>query len=461
MKRILILMLVVSMILTLTVGCNSNENASENNVGSTNNSTVATGNDDSSEDGKRLSGTITVITNRTDLLKEDAAISMMDYAAEFNKIYPDVVVEFEGLTDYEGQIKIRMNTKEYGDVLMIPRENLTKEQLPDFFAPLGSLEEYQDKYLWITDKEYDGTVYGISVVGNAQGIVYNKDVFKAAGVETLPTSPEEFLKALQMVKDNTDAIPYYTNYAAGWPLGGQWETQALSIAGDGDWQSSLAHQDAPWAEGEPYYVLAKTLNDIVALGLNEEDPTTTDWEGSKGMIARGEIATMVLGSWSIVQMQEAAANEGLDPSVIGYMPFPYTNADGNIYAASGGDYNLGVNVHSDNKDAAEAWVKWFIDESTFTLDQGGISPIIGSEMPETLSGFADLGVIFVSNNPTPVGEETYVDAIDTESEVGRWSEKYRMRIIESAIGNTDESFEDIMDDLNARWKAAREELEIE
>lgn len=464
MKKILSLVVTVALLVSLFVGCSSDtDEVIEANGGDTKTETskddsgkTETETDDAEES---LSGTITVITNRTDLLQEDAGKSLFDYAAEFNAIYPDITVEFEGLTDYQGQISIRMNTEEYGDVLMVPSENLTKDQLSNFFEPLGTVEEMEKKYLWITEQAYDGTVYGVPHMGAAQGIVYNKEVFAAAGVDTLPTSPEEFIEALEKIKAN-DVIPYYTNYAAGWPLGGQWESQAPSLGGDPNWQNTVSHTDAPWSPGEPYYILSKTLFDIVAKELSEPDPTTTDWEGSKGMLARGEIGCMVLGSWSISQMQDAATAEGIDPSVIGYMPFPYTNADGNIYAASGGDYCMGINTYSENKAAARAWLDWFIDESSFTVDQGGISPVIGNPMPETLKAFEDLGVVYVSNAPAPAGEETFLDDVDTESEIGRWSEAYRMRLVEAAIGNTGETFEDVMDDLNARWKAARESLGI-
>lgn len=67
----------------------------------------------------------------------------------------------------------------------------------------------------------------------------------------------------------------------------------------------------------------------MADGLTEDDFTTTSWEGSKGMINRGEIATMVLGSWAYSQMVDADSH-GED---IGYMPFPIT-IDGKQYASA-------------------------------------------------------------------------------------------------------------------------------
>ncbi len=47
------------------------------------------------------------------------------------------------------------------------------------------------------------------------------------------------------------------------------------------------------------------------------------------MIGKGEIATMSLGSWAIVQMPEKAT----DPADIGYLPFP-VHVGGKFHAVS-------------------------------------------------------------------------------------------------------------------------------
>ena len=44
-------------------------------------------------------------------------------------------MELGPITDYEGEVKIRMNSDEYGDVLLIPQV-VAKADYPKFFAPL-------------------------------------------------------------------------------------------------------------------------------------------------------------------------------------------------------------------------------------------------------------------------------------------------------------------------------------
>ena len=65
---------------------------------------------------------------------------------------------------------------------------------------------------------YQDVVYGIPSMANVQGIIYNKKVFEEAGVTELPKTPDEFLTALAAIKEKTDAIPLYTNFAAGWTM---------------------------------------------------------------------------------------------------------------------------------------------------------------------------------------------------------------------------------------------------
>ncbi|GAF64599.1 ABC transporter substrate-binding protein [Bacillus sp. TS-2] len=395
-----------------------------------------------------LEGDLTILIHRTDIV--DTVFE--GYKEAFQERHPNVEISFEAITDYQGQVNIRMNTTDYGDVLMLP-DNILPRDFPTFFEPLGNTDELLEKYLFADIASFERVTYGIPITINANGIVYNKDIFEEAGVTEIPSTHEEFIEAMKLVKENTDAIPLYTNYGDTWPLS-QWEANRLSISGDPDFNNELVRTARPFEEGEPHYQLYKLMYDVVEQELTENDPLTTDWESSKQMLANGEIATMVLGSWAITQIQDMAA----DPSSIGYMPFPYTHDDGTIYSTVGSDFAVGINVHSDSKEAARAWIDYFVDESNYAVDEGGISPLIGEPYPETLASFDELGVEFISDNPPNEGEEGLLDDIDNQSEVGLWAENFKQRIVEAAIGNRSESYDDIMEDLNVRWQEAQEQL---
>ncbi|MGJ7442189.1 ABC transporter substrate-binding protein [Aquipuribacter sp. MA13-6] len=396
------------------------------------------------EAAEDVSGDITVLTNRTDLVDTTFA----EYKETFEGLYPEVTVNFEAITDYEGEVRIRMNTSDYGDVLLIPN-SITADQLPSFFSPLGSVEELGEEYRYVNEQAYEGEVYGLAIVGNAQGMVYNKAVWEEAGITEPPATPEEFQSALQAIADSTDAVPLYTNYADGWPLT-QIENNRGAISANPDAVNELVQSDAPWAEGEEHYIMDSLIFDAVEAGLTEDDPTTTEWELSKELLATGQVATMVLGSWSVVQMQELAD----DPDNIGFMPFP-NQVDGTFYSASAGDYKNAVNVNSENQEAARAWVDWFANESGYAEDQGGLTPRLDGPNPETLADFEELGVELLEINPAPAGEEGLVQNIDAAAEIGLFEPIYRQRLVDAARGASDETKEQIFEDLNTRWAEAR------
>ena len=144
-----------------------------------------------SGDSTTISGDIIVLTQRTDIVDTVFA----DYKKRFEAKYPDVHVTFEAITDYEGEVRIRMNTKDYGDVLLIPN-SITADQLPTYFEPLGSTDELKQKYRFVTEQAYQGKTYGLAITGNAQGFVYNKKIWTSAGITQPPKTPDEFITAL-------------------------------------------------------------------------------------------------------------------------------------------------------------------------------------------------------------------------------------------------------------------------
>ncbi|MBW7473791.1 extracellular solute-binding protein [Paenibacillus oenotherae] len=428
-------LLTVALVGSMLAGCSQNN--AENNP--------TTNTEGTEQTGKGPSGEITVLTQRTDIV--DTVFK--GYAAEFNKKYPDVKVNFQALSDYEGQITVRMNSDDYGDVLLVPT-SIPLADTPEFFEPLGDLAEMSKEYIGLEERAVDGKAYGIPIAVNFSGVLYNKKVFNDAGVTKAPRTTDEFLAALKAIKDKGNAIPLYTNYADSWPLT-QWEAALTTVAGNVDYVNvEQPNTDENFVPGKPHYELYKVMYDAAKQGLIEKDPTTTNWEASKADMANGKIGAMVLGSWAIGQVSALAPNK----DDIAYMPFP-TNAS-EIIMPLADDYTLGINKNSDNKEAARAWIDWFVKESGYSVEQaGGMSPVIGAPLPETLKQFEGTDVKFELQSPAKPGQEGWVDKIDKDAEIGLWQPEFKKRIIEAAIGNLDESFDDIMKDLNEDWVNSR------
>lgn len=457
MGKRLAALLAVLLLSGATTAC-SNNGASSSPTGTTappsTSASSSTSSAPSASASTDISASITVLTNRTDIVH---TIFEAQYLPAFNKIYPNIKVTFQALTDYEGGTKTRMNTTDYGDVLLIPNA-IKPDQLASYFTPLGSVADLGKTYRLVTEQSFNGTTYGLPITVNANGIVYNKKVWSAAGITTLPKSPDEFLADLQTIKTadtgkNGFIAPYYTNYHDGWPTT-QWQSDAGQISANPDFTNSLYKTDAPWTSGNDEYTIYKLMYDIVNKGLAERDPTTTDWETSKGLLGSGKISAMVLGSWAIVQMQQAAVTAGGSAADIGYMPFP-SQVNGKFYSNIGGDYKIAVNKNSPNQAAALDWLYWFENNSGYAYDQGGVSPLLNGKNPTQLADFTAADVQYIQQTPAPAGQQAFLGQIQDTSKIQLFGNDWPQRIIDAARGATHETLDQIFTDLNTKWAAAR------
>ena len=459
MKKALALTLAAAMAATLLAGCGggSGSSAAASTAGGDSASAEASGVPSYAslkvgEDYTDLKADLKLISHRTDLIADG---TFDNYAAEFQKMYPGINIKYEGITDYVGDMTTRLTSNDWGDICMIPT-TIPLTELGDYFQVLCQLDEIKDEYNFADNRAFGQDVYGIPSTGNAQGIVYNKAVFEAAGITELPKTPDEFLADLQLIKDKTDAIPLYTNFAAGWTMTA-WDAYISGGAtGDSDWMNiTMPQTKDPFADrgdGTGPYAVYKILYDAVSMGLTEEDPTTTDWEGCKPMINNGEIGCMVLGSWAIVQMQ--AAGDNADD--IAYMPFPIS-VNGTQYASAGADYCFGVNknISDDNKIASMLYIKWMSESSNFAYDQGGVPVLKSQEYPETLKAFD--GIALVADAQAPAEIADLQPNVNQESELSLNADQTHVqRVVEAAI-NGDESYDDIIADWNKAWNAAVDE----
>ncbi len=400
------------------------------------------------EDYQDITADITFLTNRTDIV--DTVYK--GYAEEFNKLYPNITVTYEGITDYAESMTLRLTNGDWGDICLIPT-SVDKSEFSTYFTALGDYSVLNDTYNFVTEKTYGNVVYGIPNGGTAGGVAYNKKVWAAAGITELPKTPDEFLADLKLIKEKTDAIPLYTNFAAGWPMGA-WNDY-VGIASNGDTaykNTTLLHTRNPFSKNEensgPYAVFY-TLYNAVADGLVEEDPASSDWESSKVMINNGQIGAMVLGSWCVQQFKDAGDN----PDDIGYMPFPIS-VKGVQSAAAGGNYAYAINKYAsaDNQIASMIYIKWLLEESTIFEDEGSIPALKNSPLPDSLSEFD--GVELLSDDAALEGEENLYDDVRNTAEV--LSGDYPVSTVLEAALYKSESLDDLMDEWNEKWTAAQD-----
>lgn len=432
MKKWMAVLPLIPMVLT---GC-ANGSGNGNGAGGANGAVP--------EGTHNIGGTLTVVTART-----DADELFADIEEEFKALYPEVTdIIWESSADYNTYITTRMNTTDYGDVLFVPFSMSGEpEMYPNYFEPLGTVEELSKGYIDVTEADYDGIAYGLPAAINSLGIIYNEDVFEAAGIKSFPTSIEELLVACQQIQDNTDAIPFFTNYEKGL---GTWGGMLSSFGGN-DYKAGMLEAGTAFMPGQPIRQVMDLFYALTTNGFTEPDPVTLDFAKGKQMMADGKIAMMMKGS------QDAKAIDELsDVSDIEIAPMP-VRVDGKTSIAFGSPEVVGINVNSTNKETARAFLNFFISaESEYADDLGGISPSIADLSPEEQAIFANNNIVLTAPPVTAEVEALYT-SIANEVGVARLTDVLQQVINMGLYPDQYESYENYVNSLETRWEKAATE----
>jgi len=194
----------------------------------------------------------------------------------------------------------------------------------------------------------DGKLYGMPWYAGVRSIVYNKALFAAAGITTMPTSWAELLDAVEALKAADPAtIPF--------PIAGDSQYGAMPFiwGADGDiatlegdtWTSKI---DSPEAiEGLKFYT-------GLALDHGSSTAAANTWNEAallQGFIG-GNVGMMISGNWT---MGRIAADAPDMAENIGAFPIP--SRDGGVAGSFLGGSHLSIFNDSPNQDLAWEFVQ--------------------------------------------------------------------------------------------------------
>lgn len=391
------------------------------------------------EEGK-IGGTLTVVTSRP-----DAAELFEEIEEGFKKKYPEVEdIIWESSSDYDADIMKRMNTKDYGDVLFVPFSMAgTPSEYENYFYPLGKVEDLEKKYLDVTEAVYNDTVYGLPVSINILGFVYNEDVLKKAGVESMPTSTDALLETCDQIESKTGATCFYTNYNTSL---GVW-AGALSSYGENYKEAAL--NGNPFDEGQPIREVMDLFYKLAAGGYIEEDPITGDYNQSLQLLADGKVAMIMRASQDLATIQ--ALNDSEDN--IKLAPFP-TTLNGTTSVPVGAPGVIGINKNTENLATAKAFLEYLISaESGYAEDLDGV-PVIIEELNDDQRALFEEGTIVKTASTEDAAIQERYSAVAGEVGIARLTDVLQKVINIGLYPEQNQSYEDYVKELQNAWDQA-------
>ncbi|MBM7565947.1 ABC transporter substrate-binding protein [Paenibacillus sacheonensis] len=447
MKKTMAYSMVSLLLVTSLAACGSNNESANNDkdaAANANSNTTANGgtngsapaNEGSADAGgdADISGKVVFLTNRTDMVDKE----YKDYETRFEAKYPKVDLQFEAITDYDKNEKIRIASGSFPDVVLLSTL-IPNAEFPKYFEPLDDITFEGDIY-FKDFKSFEGKSYGISSGNSTVGIVYNKKAFEKAGITAIPKTYDEFLAAAQKLKD-AGIVPLASNFKDKWPLGAWYNDVPAIISGKADTANNRKDTDTPFTLDNTYGKSFSIIKELYAKGFLEKDVNSTNWEQSKKDVAQGKFGMYLLGNWVINQVVDAGAKT----EDVGFFPFPADNS-GQAKAPLNPDWFYGVNKDG-NVPAAKAFIKWMIEESGYD-DFAGFIPTLKSKEPK-------LAQLTEFNGYKP----TFVEALPTDDTALSIQNKAQIDmdgLVQEFVLAKDP--QKVLDKVNGQWAKARKEI---
>ena len=228
-------------------------------------------------------------------------------------------------------------------------------------APSGLLEDLSDQG-WvksIPEKTrpllgVDDKTYMWSPSTTPIGVIYNKQVFKDAGIDTLPKTYSEFLDACEKLK-KAGKVPI----ALG--LQTPWVTQlipyaiapATAFADDPNLAQDMLDGKKSFTNSKWDEVYKRYL-DLEKRGYFNPNPNGTTFEQQTEMVANGKAGMSIQVTGTLPGYVDAANN----PDQIATFPFPASESADDLEIAAGISAGLGVSSKTSKKEQANAFMKW-------------------------------------------------------------------------------------------------------
>ncbi|GGT03750.1 extracellular solute-binding protein [Streptomyces cinerochromogenes] len=215
-----------------------------------------------------------------------------------------------------------------------------------FFLPLDGTEALADQGKFepnlIKQAQYEGKTYGVPFVTDTLALVYNKALFKKAGITEAPKTWDELKADAAKIKDKAQVDGYWGStqaYYAQTFLYGE-GTDTVDVAAKKITVNSAAAKKA--------YGTWLSLFD--GKGLHKADATADAYAHIQDAFVNGKVAAIIQGPWEITNFYKGSAFK--DKSNLGIATVPAGSA-GKAGAPTGG-HNLSVYAGSDQAHQAAA-----------------------------------------------------------------------------------------------------------
>lgn len=306
--------------------------------------------------------------------KTENASTYKEMIKDFEKKNPKIKVQLSSPSNAGTVLKSDLTKNSIPDVMAVGGDtNYTQVQKAGVLVDMSkqsftknTMPQYQKM---ITSISKGGKLDAVPYATNASGVVYNKDLFKKAGIETTPTTWDELMKDAEILKSK-GITPFELPFQDKWTTMGVFNQLSSNMIPQ-SWNTKRLNDKTTFAADfkpvmEKYLEISKYA---------QKDYMGTSYNDGTKAVAQGKAAMMINGNFAIPQIKQSKKNANLDMFAL-----PVTNDASQTKVTSGIDVAFAVSKKSKNQKAALKFVKFLMSEENakkYNKEQFSFSAIKG------------------------------------------------------------------------------------
>ncbi|SHH73040.1 ABC transporter substrate-binding protein [Clostridium grantii] len=348
-KKVLSLILTAALSVSLMAGCAKTNNATNS--------------------GNKTEGSTTEVVKVTFVnSKGEIQTQLEEAAVAFTAANPNIDVEVipcpDGTSPFE-KISAMYASGNAPTLAMMDPNDIPK--FKDKFADLSSEKWVADTLEGNLDAvTIDGVVKAFPLTIEGYGLIYNKSVLDAAGVDPTTINTTDSLKAAFAKIDASGVAPMILS-PMDWSLGAHYLTLAYNqqdkdLAKAEELIAGLKDGSADLSNNAVFNGYMDTFDVLKEANIDNADALAGTYDRAAEVLGKGEVGFWFMGNWAWPQIKEFNESN----SDFGFIPVPVSNdaADyGNTQITVAPSKFIGLDVEQNSQeqqDAAKAFLNWLV-----------------------------------------------------------------------------------------------------
>lgn len=289
----------------------------------------------------------------------------------FNEEYPDVTIDHQFVPFGEAQNKFKTAAQAGSGAPDILRAEVA--WVPEF-ASLGylyaldgtaALEDSDDYFETpLSSNVFDGKTYGVPQVTDSLALLYNKELFEKAGIDSPPATWDEVADAAAKLKSEAKVDGIFINPGGYFLLPFMYGEGGDLV--DTDAQEIVVNSDAN-VEG-----ISKAA-ELVKTGAAVKPPAADGYSAMMTAFNEGKVAMIINGPWEVNNIRNAENFGGIENLGIAPVPGGSETAGAPV---GGHNYVVWSGMSEEKADAAVAFINFMnsAESQAFLAEELGLLP---------------------------------------------------------------------------------------